>query len=276
MSQENLAGAETADPESGKPVEQAFRYDSAEDRLLCISCNPSGATDPGHLIAENESEGGVILPDRQQLWSGRLVGATLPETTEGEPNIGYALYWPRGVLNNGRAYFNSTSPLVSGDSNGTWDVYQYEPFGVGDCGPSSQSKMVARTATGCISLISGGSDPLPSVFLDAGESGDDVFLATFARLSALDADTDVDVYDARVGGVEAVVVPPEECIPGQNCQSPGSPPAEVSPKSATSEGPGNVKPKPRKHCKKGQRKVKRHGKVRCVAKKHKKKGRAHR
>jgi DNA-binding beta-propeller fold protein YncE len=267
MSQENLAGSETADPESGKPVEQAFLYDSAEEELLCISCNPSGATDPGHLIVPNESEGGVIFPDRQQLWSGRLVGATLPETTEGEPNIGYALYWPRGVLNNGRAYFNSTSPLVAGDSNGTWDVYQYEPFGVGDCEPkpSAGSKMVATTETGCVSLISGGSDPLPSVFLDSSTSGDDVFLATFARLSALDADTDVDVYDARVGGVEAVVVPPPDCT--EACQQRGVPPGYETPKSATFNGPVDPKPKPKKHCKKGQRKVKRHGKVRCVANK---------
>ena len=96
MSQENLAGSETADPNSGEPVEQAFLYDAEEDELLCISCNPSGATDPGHLIAKNESEGGVIFPDRQQLWGGRLVGATLPETTEGEPTIGLcALLAPR-------------------------------------------------------------------------------------------------------------------------------------------------------------------------------------
>jgi hypothetical protein len=274
MSQENLAGAETNDPNSGQPVEQAFLYDAEEEELICVSCNPSGATDPGHLIVKNTSEGGVIFPDRQQLWSGRLVGATLPETTEGEPNIGYALYWPRGVLDNGRAYFNSTSPLVNGDSNGTWDVYQYEPFGVGSCEPFSESKMVATTETGCVSLISAGTDSLPSVFLDAGESGDDVFLATFARLSALDTDTDVDVYDARVGGVEAVVGQPTECS-GEACQQRGAPPGETVPNSATFNGAGNVKQKPHKHCPKGKKKVQRKGKVKCVAKKKNKKGRAH-
>jgi hypothetical protein len=270
MSQENLAGAETNDPNTGEPVEQAFLYDSEEEQLLCISCNPSGATDPGHLIAKNTSEGGVIFPDRQQLWSGRLVGATLPETTEGEPNIGYALYWPRGVLDNGRAYFNSTSPLVNGDSNGTWDVYQYEPFGLGDCEPSAGSKMVATTATGCVSLMSAGTDSLPAVFLDASASGDDVFLASFARLSSLDTDTDVDIYDARVGGVEAVVQQPTECS-GEACQQRGLPPGESVPNSVNFNGAGNVNSKPRKHCKKGLKKVKRHGKVKCVkAKKHKK------
>jgi hypothetical protein len=269
MSQENLAGAETADPNTGEPVEHAFLYDSVEEQLVCISCNPSGATDPGHLIVKNNSEGGVIFPDRQQLWSGRLVGATLPETTEGEPNIGYALYWPRGVLDNGRAYFNSTNPLVNGDSNGTWDVYQYEPFGVGDCDLSAGSAMVATTETGCVALMSSGTDSLPSVFLDASASGDDVFLATFAQLSALDTDTNVDIYDARVGGVEAVVEPPPAPCAGEACQgsetSPGRPPMT----SATFNGAGNVNQKPHKHCRKGQKKVKRHGKVKCV-KKHQK------
>jgi len=270
MSQENLAGAETADPNTGEPVEQAFLYDSEEEQLLCLSCNPSGATDPGHLIAENASEGGVIFPDRQQLWSGRLVGATLPEPTEGEPNIGYALYWSRGVLDNGRAYFNSTSPLVNGDSNGTWDVYQYEPFGVGDCEPSAGSRMVTTTEAGCVSLMSAGTDSLPSVFLDASASGDDVFLASFGRLSALDTDTDVDVYDARVDGVEAVVEQRPECG-GEACQPKGLPPGESPPNSSSFNGAGNVKQKPQKHCRKGQRKVKRHGKTKCVkAKKHKK------
>jgi hypothetical protein len=269
MSQEALAGSETADPGSGKPVEQAFLYDSQEEELLCISCNPSGATDPGHLIVKDTSEGGVIFPDRQQLWSGRLVGATLPETTEGEPTVGYALYWPRGVLNSGRAYFNSTSPLVAGDSNGTWDVYQYEPFGAGGCKPGAGSKMLATTETGCVALISSGTDSLPSVFLDSSQSGDDVFLATFARLSALDTDTDVDVYDARVNGLEAVVTQQGECS-GEACQPKGPPPEEPVPNSATFQGAGNLEPKAPRHCRKGQRKVRRHGKVRCVAKKHNK------
>jgi hypothetical protein len=266
MSQQNLAGAETNDPDTGEPVEQAFLYDSDEDQLVCISCNPSGATDPGHLIAKNVSEGGVIFPDRQQLWSGRLVGATLPETTEGEPNIGFALYWPRAVLDNGRAYFNSFSPLVNGDSNGTWDVYQYEPFGLGDCEPSAGGRTVATTETGCVSLMSAGTDSLPSVFLDASASGDDVFLATFGRLSALDTDTDVDLYDARVNGVEAVLEQPTECS-GEACQQRALPPDESAPNSSSFNGAGNIKSKARKHCPHGKKKVHRKGKVKCVPKK---------
>jgi hypothetical protein len=264
MSERSLAGAETADPGTGQPVEQAFLYDAVADRLICASCNPSGATDPGHRAASD----GVILPDRQGLWS--VVGATLPEPTEGEPTIGFALYWPRAVLDNGRTYFNSPNSLVNGDSNGTWDAYQYEPFGVGDCDPSAGNRVVETTEAGCVDLISSGADSSPSVFMDSSESGDDVFFATYGRLSPLDTDEAPDVYDARVNGVQAVVEPHSECS-GEACQQRGLPPDESAPNSATFNGAGNVKSKPRKHCKKGQKKVKRHGKVKCVkAKKHKK------
>jgi hypothetical protein len=206
MSEQNLGGVETPNPESGQPVEQAFRYDAVEDQLVCISCNPSGATDPGIELVEGASGVGIISPDPKSLWEEHTLGATLAEPAEGEPQSGYAQYWPRAVLDNGRAYFNSGSSLVTGDSNGTWDVYQYEPFGLGDCDPSVGTGMAAATASGCVSLISSGTDSQSSVFMDAGETGDDVFFATFARLSALDTDTVVDVYDARVNGVAAAAV----------------------------------------------------------------------
>lgn len=270
MSERNLTGAESDDPKTGEPVEQAFLYDAVEDDLLCLSCNPNGSTDPGHLVAKDTSEGGAVLPDPKQLWAGRWVGATLPEPAEGEPTSGFALYWPRTVLDNGRTYFNSTSPLVSGDSNGTWDAYQYEPFGIGDCDPSAGSGMVATNGAGCVGLMSSGTDNLLSVFMDASASGDDVFLVTFGRLSVLDTDDTVDVYDARVDGVEAVVEQQPECA-GEACQPKGVPPGASAPNSSTFNGAGNLKSKPPKHCKKGQRKVKRHGKTKCVkAKKHKK------
>jgi len=53
-------------------------------------------------------------------------------------------------------------------------------------------------------------------------------------------------------------------------QPKGLPPSEPPPNSSTFNGAGNVNQKPRKHCRKGQEKVKRHGKPKCV-KKHKKK-----
>jgi hypothetical protein len=266
MSEKNLGEVESPDPETGQPVEQAFRYDSVEDELVCISCNPSGGTDSGTEIAEGAPGFGIINPDPKSLWEDRRLGATLPERAEGEP-VGLTFYWPRAVLDNGRAYFNSASPLVTGDSNGTWDVYQYEPFGVGDCAPSAGSGMVATTAAGCVSLISSGTDGLPSVFMDAGDTGDDVFFATFAQLSATDTDSVADVYDARVNGVAAVVEQHTECA-GEACQQRSAPPGVVAPNSSSFNGAGNLNVKPRKHCRRNQRKVRRKGKVKCVPRHH--------
>jgi len=267
MSERNLTGGESNDPQTGEPTEQAFFYDAVTERLVCVSCNPSGATDAGHLIPSGESEGGGVFPDVQGLWAGRWVSATLPEGTEGEPTIGYSFYRPRAVLDNGRVFFNSVAPLVSVDSNGTWDVYQYEPFGVGSCTPVSASASTSVAEDGCISLISSGADKEPSVFLDASESGDDIFFLTYARLSALDTDDIVDVYDARVNGVAAVAEQNPECL-GEACRSPASSPDDTSPGSAVFSGAGNVKTNPGKHCHRGFRKVHRKGKVRCVRRKH--------
>jgi hypothetical protein len=120
--------------------------------------------------------------------------------------------------------------------------------------------------SGCVSLMSSGTDGQPSVFMDASETGDDVFFVTFARLSALDTDSVVDVYDARVNGVAAVAEQHPECA-GEACQQRGAPPGEAVPGSSTFNGAGNIKAKPHKHCRHGQKKVKRKGKVKCVAKK---------
>jgi hypothetical protein len=104
------------------------------------------------------------------------------------------------------------------------------------------------------------------VYLDAGDTGDDVFFATFARLSATDVDSVADVYDARVNGVKAVVEQHTECA-GEACQGRGAPPGDVAPNSSSFSGAGNIKQKPHKHCKRSQRKVKRKGKVKCVPRK---------
>lgn len=58
------------------------------------------------------------------------------------------------------------------DVNGVEDVYEYEPVTVGGCG------LVA----GCVGLISSGTRPRNRRFLDASDSGGDVFLWTSSRL----------------------------------------------------------------------------------------------
>jgi hypothetical protein len=129
--------------------------------------------------------------------------------------------------------------LVSQDSNGTLDVYEYEPPGVGGCTESAGT--FSPRSDGCVGLISSGTASTESVFLDASENGDDVFFLTTAQLSKRDTDTTYDVYDARVGGGEPEPVAPVECQ-GDACQGFVEAPSDLTPGSLIFSGPGNLTP----------------------------------
>jgi hypothetical protein len=253
MSERSLTGYENRDAASGELDEEVYVYDIVTERLACVSCNPTGANPAGQ-------QGPPFGADPQTLWAGRWIAATLPELTVsmGTQLSRYPGYRPRAVLDNGRVFFNSIDSLVSADSNGNWDVYQYEPTGVGSCSISSSDFATSRSGDACVSLISSGTAEGPSTFLDASATGDDVFFLTAGRLSVNDTDTVYDIYDARVNGIAAVLHPVSECA-GEACQPAVVPPQSSTPASAVFRSPGNAK-----HCPKGKRKVRRHGKVRCV------------
>lgn len=265
MSQRSLTGNANLDAASGKPVEQVFRYDAGADRLDCVSCNPTGAAPEG-VAEELELVDPLLLLDPRKMWVKQRVAAILPEPTAAAAED-ISFYSPRAVLDNGRVFFNAIDGLVPADSNGQWDVYQYEPTGVGDCSASSGGAAISRSAGGCVSLISSGTGEREAVFLDAGESGEDVFFLSSARLSVTDEDDELDVYDARVDGVPATLLPNTECL-GEACQPAAIAPNDQTPASSTFKGQGNVKPRPSKRCAKGKRRARRNGKARCVARRH--------
>lgn len=260
MSRRSLTGYDNRDAATGEPAQELFRYDALTGELECVSCNPTGA----RPRAAN-APGLLSLVNPTDLWQGERTAAVLPQ-----PAVlslkGISLYRPRVVLDNGRVFFNAVDPLVPADSNGQWDVYQYEPTGVGDCLVSSSGASVSRVAGGCVSLLSSGTAEEEAAFFDASETGDDAFFFTPARLSVFDEDDAVDIYDARVDGVRATRPVFPECL-GEACQPPPRAPNDPTPASANFNGPGNVRPAARKQCPKGKRRVKRQGRVRCVVKK---------
>jgi DNA-binding beta-propeller fold protein YncE len=262
MSERNLTGYDNRDAGSEEPVEEAFRYDAIANRLTCVSCKPSGASPEGKDTGPDLSRA-----DTQSNWTNRWVAAILPAAQESEPTVGLAFHQPRIALDNGRVFFNAIDSLVSADANGEWDVYQWEPTGVGDCTATSSGAAIARSAGGCVSLVSSGTGEEEATFLDASETGDDVFFLTPARLSVTDEDEELDVYDARVDGVPATLAVINECL-GEACQPAPNPPNDPTPASAAFHGSGNV---PSERCPASKRKVIRAGSARCVAKKHKKK-----
>jgi hypothetical protein len=268
MSELSLTGYDNRDA-SGVRAEEIFLYDASTEELRCASCNPSGGA-PKAL--EIHTHAGFAMVDPQDLWQDTPLAAVMPQA-RGFGAFEYSTYRPRTVLNNGRLFFNAADSLVSADSNGMWDVYQYEPFGLGSCSSTSGSATSARTENACIDLITSGTGDSEAAFLDASVTGDDVFFLTPARLSALDTDTVYDAYDARVNGTVATIDPVTECA-GEACQPLVAPPNDPTPASEAFRGPGNLK-----QCPKGKRKVKRKGHVRCVPhkkKKHKKAGQSRR
>ena len=179
-----------------------------------------------------------LLVDRLRLWSKRWLAASIPGWTRIDNR--HALHQARYLSDEGRLLFNSPVGLVAGDGNGTQDVYEYEPQGIGSC-PSAQ---------GCVNLISSGSSSEESALMDASENGGDIFFLTAAQLSLADKDSAFDVYDAHVcieGGCPPAAVgstPP--CISADACRPAATPQPGVfsAPASATFAGAGNPTPPP--------------------------------
>ncbi len=250
MSQRSLTGYDTTDALTGRPDEEVYLYDAGTNRVVCASCNPTGARPVGveYKSLTPYLDGGLYLG-----WSEEQgIAASVPAwTSNGEG----ALYQPRYLSDNGRLFFNSNDALVPQDVNGTGDVYEYEPPGVGGC--TTGSVTFSERSDGCVDLISSGSSPEESGFMDASatggrdaeghEGGGDVFFFTSARLSPADYDTSRDVYDAHecsaaVPCFAAPAAVPPPCVTGDACKAAPSPEPAIfgAPASATFSGAGNV------------------------------------
>ena len=278
MSDRSLTGIDNRDAISGKHDEEVFLYhtgENGEGKLVCASCNPTSGRVHGVLMGEF-SEGFGPGSLSQFEW-GRAIAAILPGWTS-------PLYQSRYLSNSGRLFFDSFDALAPQDTNGTEDAYQFEPPGVGKCTEVSAAFVVA--SNGCVGLISSGTSKERSVFLDASQSGRDVFFLTTAQLSPLDIDSSIDIYDAHECGAGESCTPPVSVpVPaceGDACQSPVAAPEDPTPGSLTYQGPGNPstpmvnrrsKPKSKiVRCRKSF--VKEHGK--CVKRRAKKAKRSNR
>jgi hypothetical protein len=269
MSQASPTGYDNRDLATGAPVAEVYLYDAQDGSLRCASCDPSGARPVGIEAAKLKPGNGALVGGPNEIWAEpELVAANVPGWTS--VALGRPRYQPRYLSDSGRLFFNSINALVPQDSNGTQDVYQYEPPGVGGCSESSPT--FGQRSGGCVGLISSGTSREESAFLDASESGDDVFFLTSSRLVAQDEDSARDVYDAHVCTssepcLSEPPAPPPACQ-GDACQQPATPPVDATPGSLTFNGAGNVKECPKgKQLKKGKCVSKQQKK----AKKHKKK-----
>jgi hypothetical protein len=186
-------------------LDEVYVFQAAGDRLFCVSCSSSGEP-----------------PSGAQAGAAGYLPISWRDT--------YQMQW---VSQDGdRVFFDSTVPLVPQDTNNQQDVYEWEREGTGSCTAGSGAN------GGCVYLLSGGTSESDSWLIGASANGDDVFIVTRAQLAPEDGNEGFDLYDARVGGVQAVVAP---ACSGASCQ--GLPPVAQGfavPSSATFSGAGNV------------------------------------
>jgi hypothetical protein len=287
MSQRALTGYDNTDAASGRQDEEVFLFDRLGGRLACVSCSASGARPHGVEVGVNGSETRTNLPlaDVRDVWSGATwLAGSVPGWT---PYAGCcALRQSRYLSDEGRLIFDSSDSLVPRDVNGTGDVYEYEPELVGSCrGGTDGGSVVFKSArpflaegrsgeevAGCVGLLSSGTAQGESAFLEASESGGDVFFLTGAKLAPTDLDGALDVYDAHACGTASAcqreAVLPPACATIEGCRAaPAEQPGFLgAPASESFSGLGSVTPKkgqtshPNSKCKKGF--VRR--KARCV------------
>lgn len=222
ISNASLTGYDNTDLDSGVPDSEIYAYDAAGvGELSCVSCLATGARPRGRQLRSGTFE----------FWAAATI---TPWNTQ--------LYADRALSDDGqRLFFTSFDALVSRDTNGKADVYQWEASGKGECSPSAPAYSPANG--GCVALISSGESPADSEFLEASPAGDDVYFATGSSLVAQDPGL-VDIYDARVnGGFPAPPAAPAACE-GEACQAPPAPPNDPTPSSSSFQGAGNVVTKP--------------------------------
>jgi hypothetical protein len=263
MSRKSLTGYDNRDAVSGEPDEEVYLYDAGDGRLVCASCDPTGARPVGREYGKFGDYGGNGLlggGDRvwpENTWLAASVPGWTPYTGGAYVSGAESLYQSRYLSDSGRLFFNGGDALVPQDVNGTWDVYEYEPEGVGSCSPASVSGSIVYTPeretsngevepAGCVALISSGHSAEQSAFMDASESGDDVFFLTASQLVPQDVDTYFDVYDAHVcfASVPCLSSPvaPPPCDTGDSCKAEPSPQPLIfgAPSSETLSGAGNT------------------------------------
>jgi hypothetical protein len=241
-----LNSYDNSDLHSGEADTEVYLYragqgDSGE--LRCASCNPSGVRPAGRRISFGTSSvswTAAFIPG----WPGQL-------------NPSHLL-----SVDGKRLFFQSFDALVSADTNGKEDVYEWEvASNAQDCREAGAQLFVPG---GCISLISTGKSPEDSEVLDASEDGRDVFFETASSLLPQDPGL-IDVYDARAEGGFPQPPQPSPACEGEACQGPLALPNDPTPGSSSFEGAGNVveaKAKKKAHKKK-------HAKKKSKAKKRK-------
>jgi hypothetical protein len=225
-------------PGDTSSVPQVFEYDAVRKELARVSVGGTGSL-AGQESADTHAS---AIPLQEFSRTAPSAQAHLAVSEDGST----VLFSSAGAL---------TPGALAASAAGAESTYEYR-----SAGPIS---------SGDVHLLSDGINTVSGSALGLSASGGDAFFQTLDPLLATDRDTQIDFYDARIGG--GFPTPPLTplCSGESGCRGPASP-APTSPPPATPgfNGPGNSEEKP---CKKGL--VRKHSK--CVKRHSKKHGPKH-
>ena len=218
-------------PEDTSATRQVFEYDAQTGALVRVSIGQGGYNHNGNSPANFAS---IVHPGYGGVYRSSAYWGQLSVSADGS-----------------YVFFESSAALTPQALEGFKNVYEYH--------------------SGQVSLISDGRDitligavgRLTSAvkFLGTDASGADVFFTTGDQLVGQDTDSNMDIYDARIGGgFPAPAVPPS--CEGEGCQGPlSAAPTLLSPGSEfqaggnpplTGEPVARSKAKPKKKRKRGK------------------------
>ncbi len=155
--------------------EEVYLYDAGETKLVCASCNPSGARPVG--ITEAKGEPFAPLVD-DNFWGHVVCG----ECSRSRHMLVNSLFTSRAIS----LTVAGCSSTVTKRSCRRMSTARGMSMSM-----SRRGSAVARTGSatfsprsgGCVGLISSGESTEESAFLDASENGDDVFFLTASQLA---------------------------------------------------------------------------------------------
>jgi hypothetical protein len=200
------------------PCPEVYIYDAPGAQVACASCQPAGLP-PIAAHGKGGEEPATYVPG----------------------DFGSIMHMRRWISADGdRVFFDTAEALLPEDTNGLYDVYEWERAGTGSCTSGS-----ALDGGGCLFLLSGGGSEGRAFFIDSDKSGDNAFFVTRSALLPGQRDERPVLYDARVEGGfvgrPGEVVEPPECLSAEGCKKqPTEPPAKAFPASAAFSGSGNL------------------------------------
>jgi sugar lactone lactonase YvrE len=210
---------------------QYYLYDDDGSALTCATCVQDGTATAGSVL-DAGSAGGVVT-----ALSNVNVG----------PNV-------TPIASSGDVFaFATPSSLVRQDQNAA-KVGEHPRAGA-DAYEWRDGRLLLLS-DGISSWFGSGAEFSAPKIGGVSQSGDDVYFTVAAQLTPDALDSGPRLYDARIGGGFDFPKAPPPC-PLEVCQgTPGAPPPPASPGSASFNGPGNLKPKPRKKQRKQRAKQK--------------------